>query len=586
MVSLLAFIVLIGVLITVHEAGHFVVAKLSGVKVEVFSIGFGRAILSKRIGETEYRIALFPVGGYVQMLGMSPEQSLSTPEAAQPPAPSDTDGAAAPGQSAPHPDEGRDLFSKPPLVRIAIFLAGPAMNLILPLFILLPVFLFGERGDQVVDNVVGAVDEGLPAHEAGLRDGDRIVAIGGQPAQAFWQISRAVSGYSADDGPLSVQVERQRLGQEGTETLDFSVQPRLLERTDRRVNFSRQSWYIGFQPSALAADVALLGADSALAQAGVQTFDRVLAVGGRPIARYTELVHALMALAPGQQVALQIERDEPIDPQLSFLVAQRSRELLYTAPAQPRDGRAVGLAHAGNCIRSVAPESSAGQKLRVGDCILEVNGQRHSLGAFIQSELNNAPSQPKHLKIRRGTAELELTIEPQRVVHSDPFAGEIEQWQLGLVLFGRPDSQVAPTTVANGQRWGYAWHTSVEQLSYELKLTLSMVTGLFSGRVSPTQLSGPITIAAVAGQYAKAGLEAFLQLMIMLSLSIGLLNLLPVPGLDGGHILVASIELVVRRPLSLRARQMLQVVGAVMILLLILFVTGNDLLRQWRLHVG
>lgn len=568
MVTLLAFVVLIGVLITVHEAGHFVVAKLAGVKVEVFSIGFGRAILSKRIGETEYRIAMFPVGGYVQMLGMNAETAIK----AHP-------GAEAAGKAG-HPDAGRDLLSKPPLVRIAIYLAGPAMNLVLPFLILLPVFTLGDRSSVVLDSAVGAVDQGLPAYAAGLRAGDRIVAIDGEPVEAFWQVAAAIRDYDADKGTLALTVARA-----GT-TVDLAVKPKLVERTDRRVKFSKETWHIGFQPAFLAPDVAVTGPDTALARAGVRTFDRILAVGARPTPRFVDALDALSALAPGSTTPLEVERDAPLDAQFGFLVALRRHTLSYTSPENPSDISQVGLDHAGACVRSVAPDTAAGKALQVGDCILSVDGNPHSLGAFVQGRLANGPEQDKRLKVRRDGAELEVTIAPQKVVHTDPMAGDIEQWQLGLVLFGRPDGLVAPGLVPNTHRLSYAWDTAVEQVGYELSVTLNMVTGLFTGRVSPTQLGGPITIAAVAGQYAKAGIEHFLQLMIMLSLSIALLNLLPVPGLDGGHILVAAIELIVRRPLSPRARQGLQVVGAVMILLLVLFVTGNDLLRQWRMHAG
>ncbi|MCB9526281.1 MAG: RIP metalloprotease RseP [Myxococcales bacterium] len=552
--TLLATVILLGVLITVHELGHFLVAKAAGVKCEVFSIGFGRPLVKKQIGETEYRIAVFPVGGYVRMLGME----LDGP----------VDG----------PDKGRDLLSKSPLTRILIFAAGPAMNLILPFFLIVPFVALSDQADQVVANTVGAVDEGLPAWAAGLRAGDRVTAVDGEPVGTFWEIARAIHEYDGD-GPLTLTVARP-----GADApVELSVQPKLVERTNRRVKFSRESWHIGFQPAFLAADVAIADPAGPLAAAGVRTFDRVLKVGDTAITRLVQAEQVLGALPAGQTVTLTLERDRVLDPAYPFLTERATVTVPYTAPAA---GTPLGVEHAWRCISSVAPDTPAARVLQVGDCILEVDGHRHSLGAFVQNRLTNAPDQPKRLKIRRGGRTLEVTVEPLKVVHSDPMAGEIEQWQLGLVLMVRPDTVVDPDLVTNDQRLAHAWYRAKEQVGYELLVTLNMVGGLFTGAVSPTQLSGPITIAAVAGQYAKAGLDHFLHLMIMLSLSIALLNLLPVPGLDGGQMMVATVELIARRPLSPKLRQGLQMVGFAMILLLILFVTGNDLLRQWRMHAG
>ena len=179
MLSIVAFIVLIGVLITAHEFGHFAVAKLSGVKVEVFSIGFGSPIFKIQRGETEYRIAWLPVGGYVRLLGAHPDDR-------------------------PEPeDAGRGVFDKPPWIRILIYAAGPAMNIVLPLAIIAPYVWLSSDFDEVPDNQIGAVDHQMPAYKAGLRDGDAIVGIGDAEIGAFWQIKREIDAYDPDQGPLA-----------------------------------------------------------------------------------------------------------------------------------------------------------------------------------------------------------------------------------------------------------------------------------------------------------------------------------------------------------------------------------------------
>ena len=138
----------------------------------------------------------------------------------------------------------------------------------------------------------------------------------------------------------------------------------------------------------------------------------------------------------------------------------------------------------------------------------------------------------------------------------------------------------------NRDRVAHGWFEAVTQVPRELELTLRSLGGMFSGQVSPTQLSGPLTIFHLAGSQAEAGLDHFLRLMVLLSLSIGLFNLLPIPLLDGGHILVAGVEMVTRRPLPPRIQAGMQYVGLVLILALILFALGNDAVRTWRLTNG
>jgi regulator of sigma E protease len=558
-VSVLAFVVLLGVLITAHELGHFVVAKLSGVKVETFSIGFGPPIVSFTRGDTEYRIAWIPLGGYVRMLGMDPGGGAG-------------EGMARPTGEVPPEDEGRGLLDKPPFIRMLIASAGPAMNLLLPFALLWPFILLADRFDEVPGNQVGAVDEGLPAWRAGMREGDTIVAIDGQPVDAFWQVTRHIDDYAPDQGSLTITVRRDGVA----EPIALEVTPERVEQTNKLLGFSKDYFRIGYQHVYLAGDVAVADPQGPAARAGLQTFDRVVSVGDTPTPRYLDVQRALEAVPAGETAPVVVERDVRFAEELPFLARVDEHRLTYTGGGDP------GVRHAGTCVSSIDPGSPAGEVLRRGDCILAVDGNRNSLPAFILARLSNKPAEPKAVTVLRDGAEVDVTLHQREVSFDDPLAGEIKQWQMGLALLARR-STVPMEMVPNQHRAAHAWHETVTRVVYELELTMRTLAGMFSGAVSPSQLSGPVTIFYLAGDRAKAGFDQFLHLMVLLSLSIALFNLLPVPLLDGGQMLVAFVEMVTRRPLPERVQVGLQWVGLLLIAALILFALGNDVVRMWRL---
>ncbi|MEE2789349.1 MAG: RIP metalloprotease RseP, partial [Myxococcota bacterium] len=293
MTSILAFIVLIGVLITVHEFGHFAVAKLCGVKVEMFSIGFGKPIVKVVRGETEYRIAWLPFGGYVKLLGQIPGEAI-------------TDDA----------DEGRSLNDKGPFQRILIYAAGPAMNLILPFAIIVPFVTLADRYAEVEGSQVGALDHSMPAWTAGLREGDTITAIDGQSVRTFWQVKRAVETYRPNQGPLSITVRRDQSNQSKV----FKVRPKPVQSSHPLLGFSSTDYLIGYQPAFLDPTIAIQSPDGVLARAGLQTFDRINQVNGVKTERLVDVKRELKRLTPGDNVTIHVAREsDPLDVNWPFL---------------------------------------------------------------------------------------------------------------------------------------------------------------------------------------------------------------------------------------------------------------------------
>ncbi|MCB9541833.1 MAG: site-2 protease family protein [Myxococcales bacterium] len=557
MIGVLGAIVMIGVLITVHEFGHFVVAKLSGVKVEVFSIGFGSPIVKGKWGETEYRLAWVPVGGYVRLLGHDP-----------------TD--------APEPeDAGRSLYDKPPLVRILISAAGPLMNILLPLWLIPPLVWLSSSYDTVPDNQIGGLDQGMPAYTAGLREGDAIVEIDGEPISAFWQIKREIDAYDADDGPLAIVVDRP-----GSGRLSFAVTPTARTRTDPLLGFTSTEYFIGYMPAFLSNLVAIADPSGPLAVAGVRTFDRVQSVDGQATPRYVDVERALVAVAPGQTVTLEVARDVPLDgpaaplgSRFPFLQKVEALELAYTAPPA---GGAPGIRTANTCIQTLDPDHPAAQVLRVGDCLLAVDGRAQSLGAFLGRELYNSPEESKSVTLLRDGETLTVSLAREQVTISDPFSGEQTVWLPGFTFPAGQVAVVPAPETDNTDRLAHGWYEARTNLARGFEQTLRVIGGLFTASVPANQLGGPLSIFYVAGESARRGIEDYIGMMVMLSLGIGLFNLLPVPLLDGGHILVAGVEMITRRPPSEQTRIRLMYVGLALILGLFVFATFNDIVRMVR----
>src|SRR5437762_661951 len=353
--SIGAALIGLGVLIVFHEFGHFLLAKLSGVGVLTFSVGFGPKLWVKKKGDTEYALSAFPLGGYVKMVGEDPDDEVQ--------------------QS----DIERSFAHKGLLTRIAIVAAGPGFNLLLAVVLLMIVFLF--YGVPILSTQVGGVETGSPADRAGIRKGDFIVSLNGEPIREWDELS---SGIKASQG------------------------------------------------------------------------------------------------------------------------------------------------------------------------------------------------EPLNLQIRRESQEMTITVQPARKEGKNIFGEKRDEWMIGI------GSQVS---IEKGNA-GLAIVRAFRQTYDYAKLTLLALYKMVKGEVSPRNLGGPILIAQMAGQQAQEGLGSFLAFIAVLSINLGVLNLLPIPVLDGGHLLFFLVESVIGRPVSVRHREMAQQVGIFLLLLLMIYAFYNDIARFFEKQVG
>ena len=427
MTTLLAFLFVLGVLVFVHELGHFLAARRLGVRVVTFSLGFGPKILKVQRGDTEYCVSIIPLGGYVKMAGESPDDPRT-------------------GQ----PDE---FMSKTKWERFQILIMGPVMNIVLAVVVMAVVLAQGAEVPVYQDQppVVGAVAPGSPAEEAGIQRGDLILDVASRAVDTWEDLFIAVGTRPDRD----VLVTLRRAG--GTQTVTVRPVP------ETRYEIGS----IGVMPD-INPIVASVIAGQPAERAGLLAGDVVLAVDGERMVTRTQLVEAISRNG-GREIELTIERE--------------GREQLVSA----------------------TPEQQ---------------GDRGMLGIYV--------------------------TEPTRSFTPGPF----EALQL-----------------------------SVERNIEFSGLIFRTLGGLFVGETSPRQLMGPVAIAQLSGESAEAGWIALFTLMASISLNLGLLNLLPIPVLDGGHILIMALEGVARRDFSMAVKEKMLLAGFVLLMMLMVTVIYNDLTR-------
>jgi len=441
-----SFVVVIGILILIHELGHFFVARWCGVGVERFSIGFGPVLLRWRGKETEYAVSAIPMGGYVKMMGE--ENPLEG-------------GAALPF------DPKKAFALKPLWARFLIVFAGPGMNFVLAAVIFAAVL--ATVGRPVWPAAVGKVAEGSPAAAAGLKTGDVITSVNNRPVSYWEDLERAVA--DSNGRPLTLHARQ------GDVSRTITLTPRRKAVPDPIFKEQREVWDIGAGPQ-LVPQISSVAADSPAARAGLQPGDVVVSVAGQPVFTPEDLVDTIRT-RPGQPFDITIDRD----------------------------GKRLTL--------SVTPEPSK-DKTPTGEDIV--------VG-----------------KIQAGIATKAVRFEPYN------------------------------PALAVGYGAARTWDMTV--------LTVKGLWKLVSRQIDSSNIGGPIQIATEAGRQAKEGMGSLALFTAIISVNLAVLNLLPVPMLDGGHLFFFVIEAVLGRPLSLKKREAAQQLGFVLLMLLMVYALWNDLNR-------
>ena len=438
--TVLAFLLALGPLIVFHELGHYAVARLCGVKVLRFSVGMGKVVWSRRFGpdQTEWAISALPLGGYVKMLD-----------------------ARDPDTPAIDPSEmGREFTHQSVWRRIAIVAAGPLANFVLAILLLAALAMAGTTEPSTR---LRAAAEQSAAWQAGLRGGEKVVAVNGKPVASWpemrWEILQAI-----------------------------------IDKRDARLDVTQPQ---GGQLGAILPAAKL---------AGLNVESDVLAALGLEMALTKPVIEQVIAGGPGERAGLQ-----------------------------------------------------------PGDVIATVDGVPVADGMALIATVRASEGRPLALAGQRGGRSFAVSVTPV-------FDPKAKLWAIRVAtsMIERVTITAGPLeALAKGAR--KTWDTSV--------LSLKMIGKMITGEVSLKNVTGPITIADYAGQTARLGPEVFLGFIAFVSISLGVMNLLPIPMLDGGHLLYYSLEVLTGRPLPERIGAYAQRAGMGLLVLLMALAVFNDLAR-------
>jgi regulator of sigma E protease len=545
--SVVYFLAMVGLLVAIHELGHFVAAKAVGVKVLRFSLGFGPPIVRVRAKGTEYQIGAVPLGGYVRMLGEDPSEVVAE-------------------------DDRAGSFSDKPLwQRLVVVFAGPAANLLFP-FVVYFAFFAGDR--DLPAAVVGDVLAGGPAAEAGVEPGDRVLEINGKRVRYWEELESLVDGHAGQ--MLRFKIRR------GDKDVFAYMAPRTHVLRDRAGSSSEQG-LIGVVQAPFPPEIGVLDPASPAARAGLRTGDRIVSVDGRPVESYGGLERALRASWKRAPIALLRPEKAPV----GFAEITLYRPLLADLAAEKHDGQvATGIAPSELFVAAVAPGTPAARAgLVAGDLLVALDGQPIRHWMLLEQALLGAPERSFHLTWRRGLAgggavDLEADIVQERRAAVDEY-GQSH----ALIVFGA-ENDVGPVTgerVPIDSRFSYA---AVHALDRTAQTTILMARGLVSlvrGQLPRDTIGGPIMVFRMASVSGHKGWDEFLLMLALISVNLGLLNLLPIPILDGGHVVMFAIEAVRRRRVSPRVRDGFVMAGLVVIVSLTVLALKNDIVR-YLLH--
>lgn len=537
MVAVIGFFLILGPLVIFHEFGHYIFAKLFNVKAEIFSIGFGPKLWSRKIGETEWRLSAIPMGGFVKLLGEEQGTKLSAAE------------------------QKRALHTQKAWKRFFIFFGGPLFNFILAALVFMIILVLGE---PQMASVVGRVVRGSQAEKVGFLSGDQITAVNGSAVSRFEEIATLIS-----ENP-GKKLDFEIIRKSRKSPVHLNVAP--ISRTGFSVyGESTQVGEVdGLLPMSRSTTVGVSNPKSVAGKAGLVTGDKVMSVNGTKVESWESYESVVFSLASGAEVRMVLESDKKKQKTATFYKPEGVRD--------PSD--AWGLYSSELFVErtlSKSPAASAG--IKGGDRLVAVGKTYFNSFYGLKDAVQAAGEKDGKvaLKWERDGQILSATVIPNATPTRDAALNKSVQFTVGvapLLVWNEPVTVIE--RVFNPFRLVYMGVDRMVVFTWRNFVTIQK---MFTGEVSVRTLGGPILIGKIAGESLTHGLISFLTTMALLSIGLGVLNILPIPVLDGGHLVLLAIESVRGKPLSMKQMEIIQGVGLSLIALLMIVVMKNDLTR-------
>ncbi|MEW6057159.1 MAG: RIP metalloprotease RseP [Bdellovibrionota bacterium] len=551
---LISFILLLGPLVFVHEFGHFLFAKIFKVRVDVFSMGFGPKIFKKTWGETEYCLSVVPLGGYVKLYGQDPTETIE-----------------------PHLRH-RALNNLEAWKRFLVFVGGPLFNFLFAIFVFALILVIGE---EHMAPVIGRVVPGSQAYVAGFRSGDVITAIDRNVVTKFEEVSHIVT--ESPNKELVFRVKRSLTPSSAEQPKSQVREIKVMTQATPGFSIYGESIEVGdiegLHSVGRYTTVGVSNPKSDAGKAGLKTGDEILVLNGKPVKNWEELQE--FANAELQRGASEFKVGY-VPHELAYWLPeskpQPSKQSTHevTLPAKPL--AQLGIYSSELFIATMvkdSPSQLAG--LMPGDRLVSVDMKRLDTFQDLREQVQKSGKSKGsfELTVEREGKLIRSEVKPSSNEVRDAAGNETKQFMIGVYpLFVQAEPLLFSERIFNPltltvQAWSRALDLSAK--------TLVSIKKLFFRQVSVGTLGGPILIGKLAGDSMSRGISQFLKVMALISISLAIFNILPIPILDGGHIFLLLVEVIRGRPISIRQTEVVQQVGLSLIVLLLVVVLFNDI---------
>ncbi len=547
-VAVVPFVVLLGILIFVHEMGHFMVARWCGVRVEVFSLGFGKKIFSFKKGDTTYCLSIIPLGGYVKMFGEQPGEQIS------------------------EEDKKYSFNHKNVFQRIAVVMAGPVMNFLFAALIFCVLALMGE---EMHKPMLGDIDSTTPAYAMGFRSGDVFTSVNGEGLKTFEEFNKFLNKHQNQE--ISVQLERAPLATKTEVKAKIAAKPNpnILTTDDtigeiEGINIFARGTFIGVNSA------------SPLYQVGLRTGDRLVSINGQKVSFWREVDSAFQQVSASTALTLEVERF------LDIKMEKTEKISVTSAGGRVKNYSLSDLKIESSemFISRVAPKSPAEMAgLQKGDQVTSIDGKKVSTWEDVVLAIKNFPGPPQEFlkfDLIRDGKPLALEIKPNMTSQMSANGTEDKRYTIGVYPMANY-ADIEPVII-KASHLGTALVRGVTRTADVSVMMVMSFVRLIQNKISPKNIGGVLSIGQAASETFKLGIDKFLQMMAFISVNLFILNLLPIPVLDGGHLVFYFVEAVKGSPMSLKKMEMAQQVGLVLLMSLMVFALFNDITRFLGVH--